>query len=131
MNHDQDFQWKIYRIYSNADVPEADNKFNPDKYDDSYIRMELVMPRDGDGPEFAQVTNHLKDANGLPIGTENSNPTLDTQMYGVEYQDGYKASLTANKIVHNLFSQVDEEGNWNLLFDEIIDHISDGNKVKQ
>ena len=53
----------------------------------------------------------MKDTHGLTIGTTNSNPILDTRMYEVEYQDGYKASLTANTIAQNLFAQVDEEGN--------------------
>ena len=66
------------------------------------------MPRDGDGPEFARVTKRMKDTHGLPIGTANSNPILDTRMYEVEYQDGYKASLTENTIAQNLFAQVNE-----------------------
>ena len=65
------------------------------------------MPRDGDGPEFARVTKFLKYTNGLPIGTFNSNPILDTRMYEVAYQDGYKASLTTNIIAQNLLAQVD------------------------
>ena len=91
--------------------------------------MELVMPRDGDVPEFSWVAKRLKDANGLPIDTANSNPILDTPLYEVEYQDGYKASFTAKKIAYNIFAQVDEEGNRHVIFDEIIDHRSDGNEV--
>ena len=43
-------------------------------YDDTYLGMELAMPRYGDGPEFARVTKRLKDANSFTIGTANSNP---------------------------------------------------------
>ena len=100
-------------------------------YDNAYLRMELALPRDGDVPEFARVNKCLKDTNGFPIGTVNRNPVLDTQMYDVQYQYGYKASLTANTIAQNIFAQVDEDGNRHVLFDEIIDHCSDGNEVKQ
>ena len=65
------------------------------------------MPRYADRPEFARVTKHLKDANGFPICTENNDPILDTRMYEVDYQDGYKASLTTNIIAQNLLAQVD------------------------
>ena len=33
---------------------------------------------------------------------------LDTRFYEVEYLDGHKASLAANNIAENIFSQVDE-----------------------
>ena len=52
-------------------------------------------------------------------------------MYEVEYQDGYKAPLTGNTIAQKLFAQVDEEGNRHVIFDEIIDHPSDENELKQ
>ena len=48
--------------------------------------MELAMPRDDEGPEFFRVTKRLRDANRLPIGTENDNPLLDTRINEVEYQ---------------------------------------------
>ena len=47
---------------------------------------------------------------------------LDTSIYEVEYLDGHKASLAANTIIESLSSQLDEEGNRFLLFDDIVDH---------
>ena len=52
-------------------------------------------------------------------------------MYEVEYQDGHKASLSANRIAQNMFAQVDEEGNRHILFQEIVDHRVDGKEIKQ
>ena len=92
--------------------------------------MELELPRNGDQPEFARFTKRLKDANGLPIGTANQNPILDSRMYEVEYQDGHKASMTAESIAQNLFAQVNEEGHRHVLFDEIVDHRTDGKDMK-
>ena len=88
------------------------------------------MPRESDGPEYARVTKRLKDEKGLPIGTANDNPILDTRMYEVEYLDGYKQSLAANVIAMNMFAQVDAEGNRHVLFDQIIDHRTDGTNIK-
>ena len=96
--------------------------FAPEIMDDNYMNMEVALPRDTEGPDFARVTKRLKDANGLPIGTANENPILDTIMYEVKYVDGHKASLTANAISQNMFAQVDDEGNRHLLFDKIIYH---------
>ena len=108
---DLDFQEELNNITSNEEVKEDDDHFTPDIYD-MYLNMELALPQ-GDSlePRMARVTNRLKDANGIPIGTTNDNPLLDTKMYEVEYLDGEHASLSANHIVENLFTQVDDEGN--------------------
>jgi hypothetical protein len=77
--------------------------------------------------QYARVTKRLKDANGIPIGTANDNPILDTRMYEIKYLDGYKASLAANTIAENLVAQVDEEENYYMLMDTILaDHHVDG-----
>ena len=73
----------------------------------------------------------MKDANGIPIGTANDNPILDTQMYVVEFLDRTKTLLSTNYIAENLFSQVDDNGNRQVLLDEIIDHRTNGSHVLQ
>ena len=103
----------------------------PDTYD-QYLQMELALPQ-GDSlePRMARVTKRLKDSNGIPIGTADQNPLLDTRMYEVELVDGEKASLTANYIAENLFAQVDDEGNRHVLMKEIIDYRTNGTELKQ
>ena len=93
--------------------------------------MELALQRDKPGPEFARVTKILRNHNGLQIGTANQNPILDSRMYEVEYQDGHKASLSANAIAQNMFAQVDEEGNRHILFQDIVDYRVNGKDIKQ
>ena len=73
----------------------------------------------------------MKDKDGLPIGTASENPILDTRMNEVEYADGYKTAMAANAIANNLFAQVDQDGRRFVLFDEIIDHRTDGTKIKR
>ena len=119
-----------YRVFNNTEIPEAD-KPTPEVLDDTYLNMEIALPRDSDGPEFARVTKRLRDANGIPIGTANDNPILDSRLYEVEYIDGHKASLAANAIASNLFSQIDNESNRHTLLDSIADHRCDGNELKE
>ena len=52
-------------------------------------------------------------------------------MYEVKYVDGNKDSLTANAIAQNMFTQVDNEGNRHVIFDEIIDHRDTALSLKQ
>ena len=73
----------------------------------------------------------LKDKDGLPIGTASENPILDTRMHEVEYADGYKTAMAANAIAKNLFAQVDQDGQCFGLFEEIIDHRTDGTEIKE
>ena len=52
-------------------------------------------------------------------------------MYEVQYLDGGKASLAANSIAENLFAQIDDEGNCQVLMDDIIEHRSNEHAAKQ
>ena len=61
-------------------MPEADAGFTPDVFDDTYFKMELAIPIDVDGPDFAKVTKRLRDKDGLPISRAHNNPILDTRM---------------------------------------------------
>ena len=128
---DPDFAEEFHEVISNNELKEADNAFTPDVYD-TYLNMELAIPQ-GDSlePRLARVTKRLKDANGLPIGLANKNPILDTRMYEVEYLDGEWTSLAVNNIAENLFAQIDNEGNRQVLMDEIIGHRSNEHVVKQ
>ena len=118
-------------MVSNNELKEADDTFTPDVYD-MYLNMELAIPQKGSlEPWLARVTKQLKDANGLPIGLANENPILDTTMYNVEYLDGERTSLAANNIAENLFAQINDEGNRQVLMDEIIGHRSNEHAVKQ
>ena len=62
-----------------SDVPEADAGFTPDVFDDTYLDMELTLPRGGGEVELGRVVERLRDKNGLPIGTAHENPILDSQ----------------------------------------------------
>ena len=128
LEEDPDFKEEFQRIFDNPSIPEAD-EYTPSVLEDTYVDKELILPRDGEGPSFAKVTKRLRDANGIPIGTASDNPILDTRLYEVEYVDGHKASLSANVIATNLFSQIDDDGNRHVIFDSIIDHRTDGSEV--
>ena len=130
LDGDDDFREEFQNIFNNNNIPEADD-FTPEVLKDTYLNMELALPRNSEGPEFARVTKRLRDTNGIPIGTANDNPILDTRIYEIEYLNGHKASLAANAIAENMFSQVNDEGNCHVLFDGIVDHHTDGEEVKR
>ena len=130
MEFDKDFQDEFSRVFNNEYIPEADDS-TPENLEADYLDMELALSRDTEGPEFARVTKRLKDAKGLPIGTANDNPLLDTRIFEVEYQDGHKAAIAANSIAMSMFAQVDSEGNRHVIFDEIVDHRIDGTQIEQ
>ena len=52
-------------------------------------------------------------------------------MYEVEFADGEKASLAANYIAENLFAQVDDEGNHQVLMNKIVNYQTNGTELKQ
>lgn len=54
-------------IVDEPSVPEDDNEFTPDTYDNAYLNMELSITRDSNGPEFVWVTRRLIDKDGLMI----------------------------------------------------------------
>ena len=59
------------------------------------------------------------------MGTANNNLILDTHEYKIEFMDGHEETVTVNLIAEYLFSQVDDDGNRQVLLDEIIDHRMD------
>ena len=131
LEEDPDLIEEFHDVISNNKLKDADETFTPDVYD-TYLNMELAIPP-GDSlePRLARVTKLLKDANGLPIGLANENPILDTRMYKMEYLDKDRMSLAANNIAENLFAQIDDDGNRQVLMDEIIGHRSNKHAVKQ
>ena len=78
MDHDEDFAEEFGKITNNEDIPEADATFTPEVFNDTYLNMELALPRDEPGPEFERVTKRIRNQNRLPIGTANQNPILDS-----------------------------------------------------
>ena len=82
--------------------------------------MEVGLPRGPDGElENAIVKKRAVDIDYVPIGKANANPIMDTCRYGVEFEDGTIEILPANILAENILSQVDEDGNKQLLFEEI------------
>jgi len=131
LEFDPEFQDEFERVVNDKNLPEADATFTPDVFDDTYVNMELALPRDGGEVEFARVTKRQRDKDGLPIGTAHDNPIMDSRVYEVEFPDGHKAALAANAIAENLFAQVDGEGNRHVLFDKIVANRTNGKELKE
>jgi len=110
-------------------VPEADDSYSPDSYDE-LIGAEVLFPQ-GDGRIQGRVTKRAKSEDGTPIGKRNKNYLLDTRKYEVQLSDGTTQEYFANVIAENMFSQTDSEGRQYLLMKEITDHKTDGTAITQ
>jgi Reverse transcriptase (RNA-dependent DNA polymerase) len=120
---DQDYIDEMSKAINDTTIPHADPKESTADAYDSYLNMEVNLPRgDGAAMQRGRVTKRMKDNDGQPIGVAHQNPLLDTRVYEVEWLDGHREQLTANVVAENLFAQVDQEGNQFSLLDDIIDH---------
>ena len=128
---DPDFRDEFFSVYQSEAIKDADDEPSPEFADIQFLNMELALPRDGEGPEFARVKKRLRDEDGKPIGRANDNLMLDTRVFEVEYLDGHTTTMSANAIAECMFAQVDQEGNRLLLLDEVMDHRSTKEAVKQ
>ena len=106
---DEVFQEEFASVITTNDIPEADNIFYPESFD-NYFNMEIVMEITDGGLAVVRVIKKLKDKDGIPIVIAPYNPILDTRMYKVEYVDGYKSAMAANMIANNLFAKFDQDG---------------------
>ena len=107
-------------------MPELDD-FDPETYD-AYVQAHVQLPV-GDQMSLGTVLRRKRDRDGNPVGRHNNNPILDTRVYEVEFSDGQVLEYAANLIAENLYSQVDDEGHHQVMFEEIIDHRSDTSAV--
>ena len=98
---------------------EAD-AYTPETFD-KYINAQVKLPRGG-ASEKATIIRRGRDADGIPMGTANSNPILDTREYVARFDDGAEQAYAANLIAENLYSQIDREGHHFAVMQEIIDH---------
>ena len=64
---DPDFIEEFQHVISDPEITDEDENFTPDAFDDTYLNMEIALPRGGGDPEdtqFAKVTKRLRDAEG-------------------------------------------------------------------
>ena len=127
----QEFIDEYNRVIDNSIVPHAEDEVaDVVANEESYLNMELGIKQDGESELIhATVKRRAVDVEGRPIGTYNENPLLDSRVYEIEYVDGSLDNMSANIIAENLLSQVDEEGNRQMMIDEIIDHRVDATAI--
>ena len=138
LEEDPEFMEEFNRVINDAKVPHGANDDVNDREDkvsvvpmddkepvheDSYINMEIGLPRgDDDSLMHAIVKKQKVDNEGNAVGIASNNPLTDTRAYEIEFIDGTTEVITANIIAENLLAQVDEEGHRQMMLDEIIDY---------
>jgi hypothetical protein len=119
--NDEDWIAEFNAVVADEIVPEEEGTY--DIGTDTYVNMEITLPRNIDGsPMVGRVTKRAKNDDGKPIGTAHSNPLLDPRAYEVELAGGNFETLRANVIAENLFAYLDDDGQRFQLLDEITDH---------
>jgi hypothetical protein len=102
----------------------------PENMYDQLLTAEVLLPQ-GDQMKMGHVTGYKRDQNGNPIGRSHVNPLLNSRMYQVEFTDGTRQDYAANMIAEAIYSQVDDEGNKLLLFNDVIAHRKNKKAVKK
>ena len=69
------------------------------------------------------------DENGQAIGAHIDNHLLSTLVYDVEFTDGDVKKYSANLIAENILSQVNPDGFYTNVLEEILDHKRYGTAV--
>ena len=123
---DKDYLTPTYKYYDD-DHQDGTSDASPEQLTptpeigDNYVNMELMLPRGGTLAR-GRVTERKPDHEGNVIGRSNANPILDTREYELRVGDGNVTELTANAIAESMYAMCDENGNYILLFDAIVDH---------
>ena len=132
MLHEEDLEDRFNEVDEGIDNPEpinesglAGNIEEGTNVYDEYLGAELIFDVGPDGaPRKGIVVKQLRGADRCPIRQGHHNPLLDTHKYEVEVE-GIPQEFTANMIAENLYSQVDSEGQRELIYKAIIDHKKD------
>jgi hypothetical protein len=124
---DEDDDYLVHETFEPEAVQQDIDIVTPEALD-NLISAEVLLPK-GDVLISARVIGCKRDPEGNLIGTQHSNPILDTRIYDVQFPDGHVESYAANIIAENIFAQVDEDGRRFLLLDEIMDHRKDNTSV--
>ena len=93
LQEDTVFGEEINNVVSDRQIPDADDTFTPDIFEDTYLNKEIAIARgpgdDNDGVQFGRVTKRLRNADGKPISKAHAYPLLETREYEVEFIDGH------------------------------------------
>jgi len=109
---------------SRPTFPEAQNVEIDDIETDAYDELLMTEPmllRDGNLSR-AQVIGRKRDADGNLVGSYNSNPILNSRIYLARFPDGHIMEHSANLIAEAIYNNINDDGNEELLFKEIIAH---------
>lgn len=110
----------IVERFNIDDLPKHDNPLK--ESDDKYIGMKVPLRHHSGELREGTIVSRKRNADGSLVGTEHSNPIVDTRVYEVEFPDGSIDEFATNLIVENLYSHIDDEGNSHSILKSIIDH---------
>ena len=89
---------------NNQNVSDSDD-FSPDNFY-VYVTMQIAIDRGGEEPQLAKFVKQMKNNTRNPIGIANKTPILDTRVYEIELQYGFRQTVAAIFISEKLFAKV-------------------------
>ena len=98
--------------------------------DDEHIGQKVLLPQN-DQMFLSKIIKRKINSDGSLVGTKNSNPILDSRIYEVEYPDGSVAEYATNVITECLYSQMDDNGNYDFILSCITDHRCNSNSISK
>ena len=125
-NEGEDFDYGDDAIDNDLRRLDADD-YTPEAFD-KYLTAEIVTDRGGEVLR-GTVLSRKRDRDGVPTGTANANPLLDTREYLVCFEDGTEETYSANLIAECLYSQIDDDGRRLQVMQEIVDHVKTNNAI--
>ena len=82
---DKEFIEQYDRVINSEDIEKKEEVKSESVNAPSYVGMEFGMLKDDhENLQFAKVKKELTDDDGVPVGTANNNPILDSRMFEVE-----------------------------------------------
>ena len=89
---------------------------------DQHIGLSVDLPHKGE-IRHGKVISRKRNNDGTLVGNSHDNPILDSRMYVIDFGEGDYAEYSANVLMENLYSQVDDDGLQYSLLDGIVDHM--------
>ena len=122
-----DVEYDLYgdHVYNIEDIVDASSNQTSSELsvqlEDKLLGIELELPLNGE-MQTARINKRKRGTDGTLIGEQNRNPFFDTRVYEVDFGDGNYYEYSANIILENLYSQVDDFGRSTALLSDIVGH---------
>jgi hypothetical protein len=128
-----DFQALVSEVqatyFPQADIVDKDGKpISEHSLRDLMVGVEVFLPQ-GEGKALCKVLRRSVNKEGMVTGVYDSDPSLSTMIYDVQFPGGAVQQYGANIIAQNVLEQVEDDGHYTIKLKQILDHRRDGHAI--